>query len=45
MAIDLTLAYLAGQKTYGSYNDGATTFAGDYQKSAFMPALGLRFKF
>lgn len=45
MAIDLTLAYLAGQKTYGTYNDGTATFAGDYQKSAFMPALGLRFKF
>ena len=45
MAIDLTLAYLAGQKTYGSYTDGGVTFAGEYQKSAFIPAIGLRFKF
>ncbi len=45
MAIDLTLAYLAGQKTYGSYTDGDKTFAGEYQKSAFIPAIGLRFKF
>ena len=45
MAIDLTVAYLAGQKTYGTYTDGGKTFAGDYQKSAFIPAIGLRFKF
>lgn len=45
MAIDLTLAYLAGQKTFGTYKEGTATFSGDYQKSAFMPALGLRFKF
>ncbi len=47
MAIDLTMAYLFGEKSWGSIEDSATgkQFAGDYKKSAFMPAIGLRFQF
>ena len=43
MAIDLSLGYLQGEKTTGSYQNGA--FTGDYTKSAIMPGLGLRFNF
>ena len=45
MAIDLSVGYLAGQKTYGSFDNGGVIFSGDYQKSAFTPAIGMRFKF
>ncbi len=47
MAIDLTMAYLFGEKSWGSIEDSATgkAFAGDYKKTAFMPAVGLRFQF
>ena len=43
MAIDLSLGYLKGEKTSGTYQNG--TFNGDYTKSAIMPGLGLRFNF
>lgn len=42
MAIDLAFAYLQGKKTTGTING---SFTGEYQKSAVMPAIGLRFKF
>lgn len=43
MAIDLSVGYLQGEKTTGSYNNGA--FKADYTKSAIMPGIGVRFNF
>ena len=43
LAVDLSVGYLRGEKTTGSYNNGS--FVADYTKSAFMPAVGLRFNF
>lgn len=50
MSIDLAFAYINGAKTYGSYPFPTATnpdnvFAGDYKASAFMPSIGLSFKF
>lgn len=47
LSIDIALAYTMGADTYGSYTDKLTgeTFDGNYKASAFMPALGLSFKF
>jgi len=42
MTVDLAFAYLQGQKTTGTFEK---TFTGEYQKSAIMPAIGLRFQF
>ena len=42
MTVDLAFAYLQGKKTTGTFEN---TFTGEYQKSAVMPAIGLRFKF
>lgn len=45
--IDLTFAYLTGKAVNGSCPaaSGDGNFAGEYKKSAIMPAIGLRFKF
>lgn len=43
MAIDLSVGYLRGEKTTGSYQNG--TFVADYTKSAIMPGIGVRFQF
>ena len=43
IAVDLSVGYLRGEKTTGSYDNGS--FVADYTKSAFMPGVGLRFKF
>ena len=43
MAIDLSIGYLQGEKTTGSYQNG--TFVADYTKSAIMPGIGVRFNF
>lgn len=43
MAIDLSIGYLQGEKTSGTYQNG--TFNGDYTKSAIMPGIGVRFNF
>lgn len=47
MSIDLAFAYINGAKTHGSYTDPLTkaVFAGDYKASAFMPSIGLSFRF
>lgn len=45
MSIDIALAYLNGAKTFGSYPDGKKSFEGEYKASAFMPSIGLSFKF
>jgi long-chain fatty acid transport protein len=50
MSIDIALAYINGAKTYGSYplptpTDKNAVFAGDYKASAFMPSVGLSFRF
>lgn len=46
MTVDLAFAYLQGQKITGSFQDSTIgTFTGEYQKSAIMPAIGLRFQF
>lgn len=43
LAIDLSVGYLRGEKTTGSYQNG--TFVADYTKSAIMPGIGVRFQF
>ena len=43
LAIDLSVGYLRGEKTTGSYQNG--TFVADYTKSAIMPGIGVRFNF
>ncbi len=43
LAIDLAIGYLRGEKTTGSYNNGA--FVADYTKSAIMPGVAVRFNF
>ena len=43
LAIDLSVGYLKGEKTTGSYDNGS--FVADYTKSAIMPGIGLRLKF
>ncbi len=43
LALDLSIGYLRGAKTTGSYDNG--NFTADYTKSAIMPGVGLRFKF
>lgn len=46
MTIDIAFAYLQGKKTTGSFNDSSVgLFTAEYQKSAIMPAIGLRFQF
>ncbi|MBQ7772504.1 MAG: outer membrane protein transport protein [Bacteroidales bacterium] len=46
MTIDLAFAYLQGKKTNGTFQDSTIgAFSGEYQKSAVMPAIGLRFRF
>lgn len=46
MTIDLAFAYLQGKKTNGTFQDSTIgAFSGEYQKSAVMPAIGLRFQF
>lgn len=50
MSIDIALAYINGAKTYGSYpsptpTDKNAVFAGDYKANAFMPSVGLSFRF
>ncbi len=50
MSIDLAFAYINGAKTYGSYPNPSETapgavFSGNYKAHAFMPSLGLSFKF
>lgn len=42
MAIDLAFGYLFGAKTTGTIDNGA--FGGEYKKTAYMPAIGLRFQ-
>ena len=43
LAVDLSVGYLRGEKTTGSFDSGK--FVADYTKSAIMPGVGLRFKF
>lgn len=50
MSIDIALAYINGAKTYGSYPtptpaNEKVVFAGDYKANAFMPSIGLGFRF
>lgn len=47
MSIDLAFAYINGAKTYGSYTDplSGVVFDGDYKAHAFMPSIGLSFRF
>ena len=45
MAIDLSLGYLQGEKTSGSFRDGGILMSGKYTKSAIMPGIGVRFNF
>lgn len=45
--IDIAFAYLTGKTMHASCADVSRTgvYSGTYKKSAFMPAIGLRFKF
>jgi long-chain fatty acid transport protein len=43
LAIDLAVGYLRGEKTTGSFDNGA--FVADYTKSAIMPGVAVRFNF
>jgi long-chain fatty acid transport protein len=43
LAIDLAVGYLRGEKTAGSFDNGA--FVADYTKSAIMPGVAVRFNF
>lgn len=43
IAADLAFTYLQGQKTTGTFAEN--NFTAEYQKSALIPAIGLRFKF
>lgn len=46
MSIDLALGYIFGAETYGSYPMNETTvFDGYYKAQAFMPSVGLSFRF
>lgn len=42
LAVDLSLGYLTGEKTTGTFNE---TFTADYKKSAIMPGVAVRFQF
>ena len=46
MDVDFAFQYNHGVKTNGKYiQNNATLFGGDYKTTAFLPSLGLRFKF
>jgi long-subunit fatty acid transport protein len=46
LAIDLSIGYLSGNTTTGTFNDSTVgAFTGDYTKSAIMPGVAVRFNF
>ncbi|MEG0891137.1 MAG: outer membrane protein transport protein [Bacteroidales bacterium] len=46
MSIDIAFGYMNGEKTHGTYPINETSlFEGDYKSYAFMPSLGVSFKF